>query len=123
MYQSHLGREAAEQTGLGSVDLGEARLSSKETGKLILAQFSAVWCAACRALDQRVLSNPSVQKYIGDHYVFSRLDYETENQKQYFRRYDISRFPSILVMNSKGEVLRQLPVTFDPEKFLSAIKI
>jgi len=58
-YQSHLGRKALDATGLEMRSLDQALAISKETGKPVLADLSAIWCPSCRRLDETVLAHDS----------------------------------------------------------------
>lgn len=37
-------------------------------------------------------------------------------------RYEVQGFPSLLLLNGDGTLLRRVPVSFDPEAFLAGLR-
>ena len=119
--QTRLGEDAREATGLVSVPLSEAVAQLAPQSKPILVEFSAVWCPNCRALDQRVFADPKVKAAIETRYIFSRIEYESDEGKAFMERYDVSGFPSIVILNPDGSLLRRVEVSRDPEAILAQL--
>jgi len=119
--QTYLGEQALEATGLERVEFSKALSIAKENNKFILADMSAIWCPSCRKLDKQVFSNPSVKKIIKEHYVFTRLEYESKQGKAFMEKYDIKGFPTILILDGDGKKHFVLPPTYDPELFIDYI--
>lgn len=119
--QSYLGREALKNTGLPMLSLDEALKKASEEDKLVLADMSAIWCSSCRKLDNEVLSNEEVQRAINDKYVFARIEYESEEGEEFMKIYHVSGFPTLLVLNSQGDSLKQLQITYNPIQFVSQL--
>ncbi|WNO08825.1 thioredoxin family protein [Teredinibacter sp. KSP-S5-2] len=117
--QSYLGRQAFDATGLAEIPLEQALEKARKENKLVLADMSAIWCPACRKLDKNVLSNNDVQQAINQKYIFTRIEYETEAGKAFSQKYQVSGFPTLLVLDTKGTLVRRLPLTFDTKAFLS----
>jgi thiol:disulfide interchange protein len=115
--QSYLGRHAIAATGLESLAFDEALSKASAEGKLVLVDVSAVWCSSCRMLDNTVFSDPDVKKVIAEKYVFSRVEYESEEGQQFLERFDVSGFPTLFLMSPDGSVAKRLRVTFSPEDF------
>lgn len=116
--QTYLGEQALEATGLERVEFPKALLLAKEKNKFILADMSAIWCPSCRKLDKQVFSNQSVKKIIEEHYIFTRLEYESKQGKAFMEKYDIKGFPTILILDGDGKKHFVLPPTYDPELFI-----
>ena len=119
--QNYLGKEAFKQTGLPAYTLSEAIEHATRENKLVLADLSAYWCGACRKLDKTILSRDDVKARINEKYIFARIDSESEEAKLFIRRYGARGYPTLLVLDEKGSKLRQLPLTFDPERFVDAL--
>ena len=81
-----------------------------------------IWCPGCRTLDKQVLSAPSVQKEINKSFVFARIEYETEEGKAFKKRYKVSGFPNLLILDDQGKLVRKLPTVFDPDTFIANLK-
>ena len=120
--QTYLGKKALESTGLPYVNFSEAKANSSTLDKPILADVSAIWCPSCRKLDQKVFGNKEVQDVINANYVFTRLEYESDEGRAFVEKYNISGFPTLLVLDSSGKVIKQLGLTFDPKQFIAQVK-
>lgn len=119
--QSHLGRKAIENTGLNGLSFAEATVRSLGEGKLILAEVSAVWCSSCRHLDNQVFADPEVKRTINKRFIFSRIEYESEEGERFIEKYNVTGFPTLFLIRSDGTVARRLQVTFSPEEFLAQL--
>jgi thiol:disulfide interchange protein len=119
--QSYFGQQAIDSTGLVVLSLDEAIAKAGQDDKLILADMSAIWCPTCRRLDKEVFSDDDVKRVINDQYVFSRIEYESDEGKAFMERYKVRGFPTLLVLNSAGEKLGQLRLTFEPSEFVEMI--
>lgn len=119
--QSHLGRRAIENTGLNSLSFEEATVRSLGEGKLILAEVFAVWCSSCRHLDNQVFANPEVKRTINKRFVFSRIEYESEEGERFIDKYNVTGFPTLFLIRPDGTIARRLQVTFSPEEFLAQL--
>lgn len=119
--QTHFGEEAIAQTGLTMYPLEEAIDMAKREGKMVFADMSAIWCPTCRKLDQVVFSNEQVKAVLNKYYVFSRIDYESDEGEAFMQRYQVSGFPTLLVLDGNGMKMGQVPLTFSPEKFIDMI--
>ncbi len=119
--QSWMGRRAVASMGLEEHSLPDAILAARDENRLVLADLSAIWCSTCRRLHQHVLSDPRVRDAISESYVFARVEYESEEGKRFRKRYGVRGFPALLVLDGEGQVVRRLPVVFDPERFLETL--
>ena len=116
--QTYLGKQALEQVKFPALTLKQAFDKASRENKLVLADMSAIWCPSCRKLDAEVLSHPKVNQAINRDYVFVRIEYESAAGKAFQKRYNVHAFPTLLVLNPKGEKLRNLGLTFNKEEFL-----
>lgn len=114
--QAWLGQRAIDNTEFEAISLGDALTLAQEQNKPVLVDFAAIWCSACRKLDNAVFAKSEIQGIIESKYVFTRLEYESDDRKL-FEQYGVNRFPTLLVLNPQGEVIRRLSVTLDPEQF------
>jgi len=120
---TYLGKKTLEKTGLEILPLEAAFLKAKEQDKPILADLSAIWCPTCRRLDAQVLSDPAVKERIHDQFIYARIEYESEEGKAFQKRYGVSGFPNLLILNADGSIVRKLAMTFEPEDFLKQLHI
>jgi len=120
--QTRRGMAAIAATELQFRPLAAALVQAKAAGKPVLADFSAIWCPTCRRLHTEVFSDPAVKAAINAGYVLSGIDYESAEAPAFMAKYDVSSFPSLLVLDGDGALLRKLPITFDPAAFAAALK-
>ena len=118
--QTYLGKKAIEETGIQALSFEEAVKESERTGKPIFAEFSAIWCPSCRKFNQNVLRDERVKQRLDESYVYTRLEYESDD-KAYFERYGVKGFPTILVIEDKGGAAKRLPLSFESEAFLARL--
>jgi len=119
--QSWLGRKALANTGLEPLSLNQALQNAKKEHKLILADMSAIWCQTCRKLDNEVFSDPRVKQAIKEKYIFSRVEYESDEGEIFMKQYAVKGFPTLLILDSNGNKLKQLNLVFDPESFIAQL--
>jgi len=119
--QTYLGKQALEATGLKRFEFSEALELAKQNNKYVLTDMSAIWCPSCRKLDKQVFSNPDVKSVIEEHYIFSRVEYESADGKTFMKKYGIKGFPTVLVIDGDGKKHFVVPPTYDPELFIDYI--
>ncbi len=119
--QSYWGRQALAQTGLVSVPLADALVRAKAENKLVLLDISAIWCSSCRKLDNTVFSDGKVKKAINDRFIFTRLEYESDEGQRFLEKNDVSGFPTVWILDSSGGVVKQVNISFDPVVFLGEL--
>ncbi len=88
---------------------------SQETGKPILADFTGSdWCGWCIKLNDEVFSKPEFGAWAKENVILLELDYPNrKKQPQWLKqqnaglakKYGIRGYPTILLLNGKGEVL------------------
>ena len=121
--QTYLGKQVLAEAGLESFGLEEALAKAANNNKLVLVDVSAIWCPTCRALDKKVFSDPQVQATLAQKYVFSRLEYESQQGQDFQKKYQVSGFPTLLVLDSGGRLVKKLRVTFEPGEFIGQLNI
>lgn len=89
-----------------------------ENGKPILAGFTGSdWCRPCKRLKNDVLDTDEFMDWAGRHVVLLELDYpkatkqaaeQKEQNEALKKRYQISKYPTLLLLGQDGEVLGEL---------------
>lgn len=116
--QSYLGKQALEKTGLISLSFEKALDKARSEKKFVLVDISAIWCSTCRKLDNEIFADEDVKRFINDKYVFSRLEYESDEGQKFLEKYKVSGFPTLMLVDSGGNMVKKLQVTFDKHQFL-----
>jgi thiol:disulfide interchange protein len=120
--QSYLGQQAIDQTGLEIRTLEQALEVAKSSNKLVLADMSAIWCPSCRKLDKQVFSDEQVKTQLNQDFVYARIEYESPEGERFMQNYQVTGFPTLLVLNAQGEKLVQLPINYEPSPFLATLE-
>jgi len=120
--QTWRGEQALAATELPFAPLEQAFAQARSSGKPVLADFSAIWCPACRRLHAEVFTDPAVKAAILAGYELSRIDYEAPEAPAFMARYGVTGFPTLLVLDQDGHMLRMLPSGFDPAVLAAALK-
>ena len=120
--QSYLGQQAIDETGLALHTLEQALGLAKSSNKLVLADMSAIWCPACRKLDKQVFSDERVKTQLRQDFVYARVEFESPQGESFMQNYQVTGFPTLLVLNAKGEKLVQLPINYEPLPFLATLE-
>lgn len=117
MLQTHLGENAINELSFTIHSLEEAKEIAAQNGKLVLADYSAIWCPTCRKLDQEVFANDEVATSISQNFVYARLDYDSESGRAFAKKHDLVGFPRVLVLNKDGDKLVEMPLTFNANEY------
>ena len=96
-------------------DFEAAKKQAAAEGKDLLVDFSGSdWCGWCKKLEKEVFSKPEFVQAASDDFVLVLIDSPRDksilsetakaNNPKLVKQYDIHAFPSVLLMNAKGEV-------------------
>src|SRR5438445_4290623 len=78
---------------------------SRATGKPLLIDFGADWCAACKELDLHTWSDPTVAKGVSDRFVPLKIDSteESDENDSLQKKYGVPGLPTVLMMACRDE--------------------
>ena len=96
-------------------NLEQAVTQAKKENKAVLVNFTGSdWCIWCKRLTSEVFDKNEFKAYADKNLVLVKLDFprdlpQTQETKLYnnslAQKYGIQGFPTILIMNSKGELV------------------
>lgn len=93
--------------------IASALIEAVSGGKFIFIDFFAEWCIACKALEENVLSDSTVQQAL-ESYVVLKVD--TDEYVEASKYYEVVGMPTLLVLDSAGvEVYRSVGLV-EPEE-------
>jgi thiol:disulfide interchange protein len=121
-WQTQRGEAALRATALEFLPLERALALAKTQGKPVLVDFSAIWCPTCRVLHAEVFTNATVKQAITSGYVLSRVDYESPEARVFMQRYAVQGFPTLLVLSAEGQLVRRVPISFDPATLAATLR-
>ncbi|WP_300367843.1 protein-disulfide reductase DsbD [Brachyspira sp.] len=85
------------------VSYAEALELSKQSNKPILIDFSAVWCANCYELKEKVFVNEELKKFIDDNLIFTEVD--VDKYKNISDEYNVKWLPWIILIDKDKNIL------------------
>lgn len=85
------------------ITYNEALELSKQNNKPILIDFSAVWCANCYELKEKVFVNEELKKFIDDNLIFTEVD--VDKYKNISDEYNVKWLPWIIIIDSDKNIL------------------
>ena len=77
---------------------------AKREGKLVFVDFYATWCGPCKAMDKNVFADKRIGDYINENFISYKVDADGEGS-HIAAIYDIKSLPTLLFLNTEGEVL------------------
>ncbi|MFT5166677.1 MAG: thioredoxin 1, partial [Saprospiraceae bacterium] len=105
-----------------SGNLSSAKTKAANEGKLYFAEFSASWCAPCRLLEETTFSDPTVIDYISKNYIPVKIDIDDFDGIAMKQVYNVKSIPTIIVFNSKGQLLEKYDQALPTSKMLALLK-
>ena len=114
-----VGVASATSTPAGWTDDFEAaKAQAEKEGKLLLVDFSGSdWCGWCKKLDTEVFAQPEFLKGVKKDFVLVMVDSPkdkallsekaTKQNPELVKKYGISGYPTVLIMDAAGEVLEK----------------
>ena len=97
----------SNQAGYGSITWrawsDDAFLAVQQEGKPILLTLTATWCHWCHVMDETSYSDPRVIDLVNSRFIPIRVD--VDRRPDLSRRYNQGGFPSIAILNDRGELL------------------
>jgi uncharacterized protein YyaL (SSP411 family) len=95
---------------------------AKKASKPVFIDFYTDWCGWCKVLDRETYPNKEVAALLTKSFVSIKVDAEKGNGPELSKRYDVSGFPTLLIVDDKGEELDRIIGYRPPEKFISELK-
>jgi thioredoxin 1 len=82
----------------------EALLESKELNKPIFLDVYATWCGPCIQLKKTTFKDEAAGNYFNANFINITVDGETQEGKELIKKYNINAYPTLLIVDSKGDV-------------------
>jgi thiol-disulfide isomerase/thioredoxin len=76
--------------------------------KLVFLDCYTSWCGPCRKLAAEVFTQERLGDYFNTHFVNVRMDMEKGEGPSLYPRFDISYYPTLLLINPEGYILGRI---------------
>ena len=100
----------------------EALQKAVKEGKPVFLDISASWCGPCKMLKKNTFTNAEVGEYFNTNFVNVAVDGEKGEGVDLARKYRIRGYPTMIFIDSNGEILSQLSGYRDPEGLIKVGK-
>ena len=92
-----------------SINLDEAKVLSKETGKLIFIDCYTDWCGPCKRMAATSFLDEDVADLFNEKFINIKVEMEKNPiGVDLAKRYRVRGYPTLLFIDSEGVLVRQL---------------
>lgn len=88
----------------------EIKAKAKAENKIIFMDAFTTWCGPCKWMVKNVFTNDTVANYYNSTFVNAKIDMEAGEGKELAIQYSIQSYPSLLYIDSNGEIVHRVPV-------------
>lgn len=97
--------------------------AAEKAGKPIFVDIYTTWCGPCKYLSNNIFPAQIVGDYMNAAFVNTKFDAEKGEGIELAKRYAVKGYPTMLILNSKGEELgRLVGSSRTPEEFVQRLK-
>lgn len=100
----------------------KAQKKAQAENKLILVDVYTTWCGPCKLMDKHTFSDENVKSYVHNNLVPFKLDAERGEGPALARKFRVSGYPTVLLLNHKGEVVDKIMGFVPAKDFLAWAK-
>ena len=104
------------------LSLEKALQKAKEEGKYVFMDCYTTWCGPCKMMESRVFSHEAVGEFCNTHFVNIKVDMEKGEGIDIARRYRVSVYPTMFVLDANGAVCNRIVGSRSVEDFLTVLK-
>jgi thioredoxin 1 len=91
---------------------------AKDEGKPIFLDISASWCGPCKMLKANTFPNEEVGKFYNANFINVAVDGEKGEGIKLASKYRIKGYPSLIFIDSNGELITQTSGYRNPKQFI-----
>ena len=96
----------------------EALKKAKNENKAIFLDVYASWCGPCKVLKKKTFPDAEAGKYFNENFINVTLDAEKGDGIPVAREFRVQAYPSLFILNAKGEPVVYYPGYLKPEELI-----
>ena len=81
---------------------------AEKENKIVFLDAYTTWCGPCKKMSREVFPLAEVGDFFNDKFINVKMDMEKEEGKKVARKYGIRAFPTLLFVNSDGDVVHRV---------------
>lgn len=90
------------------MSLEKAKKQAKKDGKLIFIDCYTSWCGPCKRMAATTFQEDDVAKLFNKNFINLKIDIEKdEDGADVARRYSVRAYPTLLIINGDGKLVKQ----------------
>jgi len=91
------------------VTFEDAKKLAKESGKLIFVDCYTNWCGPCKRMAATSFKDVEVAKIYNEQFINFKVEMEKDSDgPEMARLYRIQAYPTLLILNADGKVVKQI---------------
>jgi thiol:disulfide interchange protein len=113
---------SSEGINFQSISFQEALKKAKKEKKLIFVDAYAVWCGPCKWMEANTFREKEVGDAFNKKFVNLKIDMEKGEGPELARKYNVRAYPTLLLIDGDGQVVKRIVGLQKKEKLLSEVE-
>ena len=102
--------------------LEQALAKAREEGKFVFMDCYTTWCGPCKMMESQVFSQEAAGQFCNTYFVNIKVDMEKGEGIDIAKRYGVSAFPTMFVLDANGAVRCRMVGSRNVEDFLTVLR-
>jgi len=103
--------------------VNDAIKRASQEGKLVFLDFYASWCTPCKWMDKTTFKDPTVVDMLGKSFIPVKVNIDDAQGFEMKNKYEINYLPTILILNSRGQLVERVEETLTAESLQSLLAL
>ena len=102
--------------------LGDVLKKAAKENKLAFVDCYTTWCGPCKLLAKNTFPDKELGAYFNQKFVSIQIDMEKGEGPDLQKKYDVSAYPTLLILDKDGNMLHKLMGYRDAQTLLKEVK-
>lgn len=121
-FRNQSPKENKDKLNYFSGTFDEALEKAKKDNKPIFLDAYTSWCGWCKELDKKTFSDQDFADYMNANFVIVKMDMESKDGKKVGQKYDVSAYPTLLVIHKNGRLAHKIEGFMKAPEMLEEVK-